>query len=158
MRYQDYITDQVKAAAEEVFRYARAVPEDKLEWSPEGKGRSVLDIMREVARTPTWAYELIDPEAKSDFSEEGQAKEKEAMDALKTLDDCRAEFDRGYARLAEVYRAVPDERLSETKWLPFDGGRDFTVTEMMDYPRWNYNYHLGQIGYIQILFGDKEMH
>ncbi len=53
---------------------------------------------------------------------------------------------------------MPDERLSEKKWLPFDGGRDFSMPEMMDYPRWNFNYHLGQSAYIQTLLGDREMH
>jgi hypothetical protein len=32
------------------------------------------------------------------------------------------------------------------------------MIEMMDYPRWNFNYHNGQIAYIQTLYGDKEMH
>ena len=32
------------------------------------------------------------------------------------------------------------------------------MIEMMDYPRWNFNYHLGQIAFIQMMYGDKEMH
>ena len=58
----------------------------------------------------------------------------------------------------ELVRSIPDERLSETRWMPVDGGRDFTMEEMMDYPRWNFVYHLGQIGYIQTLLGDHEDH
>ena len=53
---------------------------------------------------------------------------------------------------------MPDADLDKKRWLPYDGGRDFTMPEMMDYPRWNFNYHLGQIAYIQTLYGDKEMH
>ena len=53
---------------------------------------------------------------------------------------------------------MPDERLSNTKWLPYNGGRDHTFLEMLDYVRWNCNYHTGQIAYIQTLYGDKEMY
>ena len=60
--------------------------------------------------------------------------------------------------LYEAVRNIPDSQLAETKWLPYDGGRDFTYAEMLEYPRWNFNYHLGQIAYIQTLYGDKEMH
>ena len=53
MRLQDYIADSAREAAAMAFRYAKAVPADKLDWSPEG-GRSVLSICRELAMTPTW--------------------------------------------------------------------------------------------------------
>jgi hypothetical protein len=29
---------------------------------------------------------------------------------------------------------------------------------MLDYPRWNFNYHLGQIAYIQTHYGDKSLY
>jgi hypothetical protein len=29
---------------------------------------------------------------------------------------------------------------------------------MLEYPRWNATYHLGQIAFIQTLYGDKETH
>ena len=32
------------------------------------------------------------------------------------------------------------------------------MTEMMDYPRWNFTYHVGQIAYIQTLLGDEKMY
>ena len=62
------------------------------------------------------------------------------------------------ATLFDAIRNCSDERLKETVWLPYDGGRDFTIQEICEYPRWNADYHLGQISYIQILYGDKEMH
>ena len=45
--------------------------------------------------------------------------------------------------------------------LPFGPGgsmQTFTVAELTEYPRWNANYHQGQIGYIQTLYGDRDMH
>ena len=76
----------------------------------------------------------------------------------KTVEACEAECNRRVDKLCAMFKAMPDERLKETKWLPYDGGRDFTMAEMMDYPRWNFSYHQGQIAYIQTLYGDKEMH
>jgi hypothetical protein len=83
---------------------------------------------------------------------------KAEQEEWKTAEDCEAECNRRLDKMDELFKTISDERLKETKFLPFDGGRDFTVAEMMDYPRWNFNYHLGQIAYIQVLFGDKDMH
>lgn len=155
MRYQTYMIEQAKAALAEAFRYIKAVPEDKIDWKPMDTGRSTLDIARELARTPAWAYDTIEQQEQD---EEAGPKEQEIMASLKTIDECEAECQAQLEKLAQLYESIPDSRLNETKWLPYDGGREFTILEMMDYPRWNANYHLGQVGYIQLLYGDKEMH
>lgn len=157
MKYQEYIVKAIESAADEFFKGARAVPADKLEWSPLESGRSVLDLCREIAMTPTWGAEVTQGVA-SDYSEEAMAAIKVEQSAWTTIDDCQTQFDQRMARLREVYAAISDEGLAVTRWLPYDGGRDFTVKEMMDYPRWNLNYHWGQVAYIQTLYGDKEMH
>ncbi len=156
MKLQEHVIESTQKAAEEVFRYARAVPEEQLDWKPLYTGRSVLDLARELAVTPDWAYDTLTSDAKPD--EAAFAAQKAEMESWKTVAECEAQC---YKRLKRFYEAVgqlPDEKLSETKWLPYEGGRDFTYAEMMDYPRWNFNYHLGQIGYIQLLYGDREMH
>ncbi|AIE86254.1 DinB family protein [Fimbriimonas ginsengisoli] len=158
MRYQDYIIDVTRKAAEEAFRYAANVPADKLEWKPLDAGRSVLDMAREMAKTPVWAYDIISGAPAPEWDEESAAALKAEMEAWKTIDQCKEECLKQIDRLAGLYKDFPDERLSETKWLPYSGGKDFTYYEMMDYPRWNFTYHLGQIGYIQTLYGDKEMY
>jgi hypothetical protein len=157
MRLQDYMIDTTKAAADEAFRYAKAVPADKVEWRPLENGRSVLDICRELAMCPTWCEDIISGKPQ-EWSEESQAAMQATMNQWKSVDDCQAECNRRLESLFEQFRNLSEERLKETRWLPYDGGRDFTMPEMMDYPRWNFNYHLGQISYIQTLYGDKEMH
>ena len=147
-----------RTAARDAFKYAKAVPADKLEWQPEGQGRPVLDLCRELAMCPGWAYDIIEGKEQPDFSEETIAAIKQEQEQWKTAEDCEAECNRRLEKLFALFAALPDDRLSTTKWLPFDGGRDFTVAEMMDYPRWNFAYHQGQIAYIQTLYGDKEMH
>lgn len=152
MKIQDYMIDATKAAAAEVFRYAKTVPADKRDWQPEG-ARSVSNLAWEMAMCPTWAYDLIDGREEGNSSSPG-LDPTQPLSVEEYEKECNARIE----KLAELYPTLSDERLKETKWLPFDGGRDFTVLEMMDYPRWNFNYHLGQICYIQTMYGDKEMH
>jgi len=157
MKIQDYIAHNTREAANEMFRYASAVPKDKLEWSPCEGARSTLSLCQELAMTPTWAYETIEG-GKTEWNEEAMAEQTKLMKQWKSVEDCKKQFDERFKKLEDLFRNISDQRLSETKWLPYGGGRDFTVLEMMDYPRWNANYHLGQIAYIQMCYGDKEMH
>ena len=157
MNLQEHMITTTQAAASEAFRYAKAVPADKIDWQPQDLGRSVLDQCREMAMCPTWAMDIIGGADITGSPEAMDAAQRE-QEQWKTVADCEAECGRRLRALFEVYRTMPDERLSETKWLPFEGGRDFTMPEIMDYPRWNFNYHTGQIAYIQTLLGDREMH
>ncbi len=157
MRIQEYAADCALSAAEEAFRYARAVPAEKLDWSPEGVGQTVMSMCRELAMTPSWAAFVFTPD-EFKFDAETHASQKAEMETWTTVDDCENQFKQRMETLRDVYLGLSDEDLKKTKWLPFNGGRDHTFLELLDYPRWNCTYHLGQIAYIQILFGDKEMH
>lgn len=153
MKIQDYVATNTQQAAEEAFRYAKAVPADKLDWAPGGSARSAIDICRELAVTPTWTIDTIEG-----TETETQEVQRALMESLKTVEACEAEYKKRAVKMTEMFKSMPDSRLEETKFLPYDGGRDFTVAQMMDYPRWNCNYHLGQIAMIQLMLGDKEMH
>lgn len=158
MRLQDYMVEVTRDTMREAFKYASNVPADKLEWKPLETGRSVLDLCREMALCPTWCLDIVGSANQPDWSEESMAAIKLEQEALLTVEDCRVECERRLAALFDHFRAMPDDRLSEQKWLPFSGGREFTMPEMMDYPRWNFTYHLGQIAYVQTLYGDREMY
>jgi uncharacterized damage-inducible protein DinB len=157
MKVVDYVADSARVAATEAFRYAAAVPADKLQWVPIEGGRSVLSLVQELGMTPTWQYSVL---AGPDTEEASQSMEEQVamMAGWATIEACKQQFDERFEKLEAYVRTIPEERFTETKWLPYDGGRDFTVLEMLDYTRWNCNYHLGQIAYIQTLYGDKEMH
>jgi hypothetical protein len=161
LRFQDHIATATENAANEVFRYARAVPDDKLDWVPVEGGRSVLDICRELAMTPTWAIDTISgggQEYHEGDPEVMMAKLKEMQAAWTTVEHCETECRRRLSELTELFRSTQDEKLSETRWLPYEGGRDFTMVEMFDYARWNFNYHLGQIAFVQLCYGDRQMY
>jgi len=159
MRFQDYIIDSIQRGTDEVFKYARTVPADKLTWKPLDLGRSVLDQLQELAQAAEYVTGTIAGEAQ-DTNPDPERWQKMVADrqAWTTVEDCEREAKVRLEKLFTAIRGCADERLKETIWLPYDGGRDFTIQEVTEYPRWNANYHLGQICYIQTLYGDKEMH
>lgn len=149
---QHHAVTVAREAGEEFFRYVAAMPAEKLEWQPQESGQSAMRMCREIAVTPLWALSAMG-------ALEGEAQDwPTLMDSWKTPGDCRAAFQLNFERWAEHVLAMPDERLSETKWLPFNGGRDHTYLELLEYPRWNATYHLGQVAYIQTLYGDRDIH
>lgn len=157
MTIQEYMIDTTRRSAQAVFKYARAVPADKLDWVPMGESRSVLNIIRECALCPEWGVQVITGEG-PEWNEELAASIKAQQEQWTTVDDCERECNARLEKLYDFYRSIGDERFTETKFLPYDGGRDFTMIEMMEYPHWNFDYHLGQIAYIQTLYGDANMH
>jgi len=157
MRLQDHMIEVIRNAQAEVFRYARAVPEDKVEWQPLEIGQSVLSMARELAKTPDWAFYVLTG-AQPENPDTAEADQKAEMESWKTIARCDEACREKLERLYTLYREMPDAQLVETKWLLFNGGRDHTYAELLDYPRWNFTYHLGQIAYIQTLYGDKTLY
>lgn len=145
----------IERAREEVFRYALAVPEDKVEWKPLETGQSVLSMCRELAKTPDWAYYVLTG-AQAENPETAAQGQKVGMESWKTVAECHKACKVKLKRLFDLYHAMRDAQLSQTKWLPFNGGRDHSYAELLNYPRWNFTYHLGQIAYIQTLYGDRQ--
>jgi len=157
MTIVEYIIQETQAKADEAFRYMAAVPEDKVEWKPLDAGRSIIDMARECAKCPDWAYGIVANEPPA-FDAESMAETHKEMSQWTTVADCKEQCSNRLARLFGLYRGLTPERLAETKWLPFAGGRDFTMYEIMEYPHWNFNWHAGQAAYVQTLYGDKEMY
>lgn len=157
MRFQDYMIEATGQAFREVFKYAKAVPADKWHWKPMEEGRSVLDLCQELALCPEWAFDIVCGK-EFEWNDEIAKAVEEQKQQFTTIEACELECHRRLEKLFDLYRNLPDEKLLDSRWLPFDGGRDFPMTELMDYPRWNFNYHLGQIAYVQTLYGDKNMY
>ena len=141
-----------REAGLDFFRFATAVPTERLKWQPEsGAGQCVLRMASEIALTPLWALSAMDALT-------GEHNWTQMREAWKTVNDCKEAFLTHFAQWEVYVLAMSNSKLEETKWLPFNGGRDHTFLELLEYPRWNATYHLGQVAYIQTLYGDKEMH
>jgi uncharacterized damage-inducible protein DinB len=112
-------------------------------------------MCREIAATPGWAMDVMTATQRTE--DERQAAFAQ-MQSWASIAQCQEEFAKRFAVWVPYVEALPDTKLTETRWLPFNGGRDHTYLELLEYPRWNCTYHLGQVAYIQTLYGDKDMH
>lgn len=152
MTVQEHIILTSRNVADEFFKYMEEFPEDKLNWKPLDSGQSALSMAREIGITPTWAMMAMSDKP---FGEEKADADK---DSWKTIAECKAQYDQRFEKWAAFVRSLSEEDLKKTKFLPFNGGRDHTFLELLEYPRWNTTWHLGQIAYIQTLYGDKDMY
>ncbi len=155
MNFKDYILGSTKQQVSDFFKAVKKVPADKVEWKPLDAGRSVLDQAQEIAMSFTWSADML--QGKVNFSEEAFAADKAKMAEWTTVEECEKQAEERMAAFAELVSEYPDGKMKETIWLPYDGGRDFTMMEIMEYPRWNAGYHEGQVNYIQVLYGDNSM-
>ena len=70
---------------------------------------------------------------------------------------CEAKLRAHLELFVEEVRAFDPADLDVEIWLPFAGGMQQKMADVMAYPYWNIVYHLGQINFIQTLYGDTEM-
>lgn len=146
-----------QGALENVIRAIRAMPEDKLQWKPLDMGRSAMEQFQEVAQSPLWAVGLLKT-MKFELDPERMEKMRAEREAWTTVDQCEKAARENAELLFDSIRSFPSEDMGKTIHLPFRGGMDMTVLQIMSLMVWNCNYHEGQICYIQTLYGDKDMH
>jgi hypothetical protein len=157
MTSKDLLIAIITESVDNLFRNARAVPADKLEWSPEG-ARSVLDQVQECAQAPRWSTHMLRERGMpKDLGPDSYAKAMEERKSWTTLDACEAECKIRVNELLAEIRSFPEEEMTSTMFLPFTG-KDHPFWDIMLYPYWNNTWHCGQIAYIQSMLGDKEMH
>jgi len=161
MRYQDQLIALTEKAGNDLFRSARAVPPDKITWQPLEQGRSILNLVQECAYFPLFISQILSGER--DFAnetvEEERAKRYAAELATgKTIEECQAAYDKNVPALLSAISNLTEEQLQTDLPLPFRPNKTHLLTELIWLPYWNMVYHLGQIDYIQRLYGDHTMH
>lgn len=157
MTAQELIATNNSANTKSLFRAARKVPAEKLEWRPLDNGRSVLDICQECALSATWPVTLFASDKPFQLTPEIMEQFKTAKAALKTLDECEAAAEANVAKLNELVLSFPDEKMGESIPMPMFPGGQMPVTEALQLYNWNVSYHTGQVNYIQTLYGDASM-
>ena len=75
---------------------------------------------------------------------------------LTTLDACETALRENTQRLLQVVETLSEADLSQTAVAPW--GKTYTLAEGCMLHHWNLTYHLGQVAYIQLLYGDTEYH
>ena len=158
MDYKEHAVSATQKAYDMLYRTARAMTEEKLQWKPLDQGRSVIDQLQECARVPRWIAGVLRLRALPPTSEGERAKALEESKQWKTLDQLESVFRNHLEQLFSAIREFPEAELEKKITLPFGRGVERTLAEMMLLPQQNAIYHIGQINYIQTLYGDLEMH
>lgn len=153
MRVQDAICRYTEDAVTNLYRAARRVSEDKLAWAPMAGGRTVLDQLQECAQSALWYLGYLEPgydHGYADIESMWQARRQ-----WKSVDECERITRGNTADFLDRVRALPDEALDARHEMPW--GETMTGFDVISFQYWNLTYHLGQIMYIQTLYGDMEM-
>ncbi|MBI1334376.1 MAG: DinB family protein [Armatimonadetes bacterium] len=151
MTLKEYIVLETEKSLKNVFESARKVSADKVEWKPLENGRSTLDQVQECAYCPLWVPGLLEKRA---FDPSGFAAYEETRKGWKTLDECEAAAQKNMEAFKAAVDALPESDFNVVVNLPWGS---YTLAEVMGFPMWNLHYHMGQINYIQTLYGDFSM-
>jgi hypothetical protein len=156
MSIQESLIELTEYMLENLFRNARAMPEDKLEWKPMDNGRTVLDQLQECAQVSNIFKDVLETRKPPNITEEIALKNVEVRSQWKTIDDCETHAKENSEKLFEAMRAVPDDEVATS--IEFAPGYEVPIVKVMSWHYQNLTYHLGQISYIQTLYGDIETH
>ncbi len=125
-------------------------PDDRLVWKPCETARSALEVAAECAVvTGVWSEILasgVCPEPDRYFEIFSR------IDAISTREQVVLALEQETSRLASVLRAIPDERLSDN--LTVFWGESGPILYWLHWVAIHNSYHVGQICYIQRLYGD----
>jgi len=152
---QSIFSSLIQKAGDDIIRALAATPDDKANWKPESAGRSILEITIECAGVNSFMARCITSGVAPAINrEDGEKLAKELTNLSKAADALKSSID----ALTLAVSSLPNEKLDSSITLPFLGGITTTLEEMLGRPYWHMSYHLGQINYIQTLYGDKMMH
>jgi uncharacterized damage-inducible protein DinB len=148
MNAQELLVKLTEKQIDRIFRIARTLPEDKLDWSPAPGARSALCQLQEVA-TALPEFWAAFSERKLDWNQEKMTAWLEERKKITSIDELEKVAKENTAKLLELIRNTPEGELSAPVQMPFPG--DFDLAEILAYHYWNASYHEGQIMYISSL-------
>lgn len=159
MNYQKFVIEITEKAAGDLFKSAKAMPEDKLVWRPLEVGRSALDYAGESAQMAEAALYMIGGEKKKTVDPSQFTEMVKERGEWKTIEECEKAFHEKFKTSKKIIESTPDSELEQMVDFPFgQPGEQVSIAEVMLSTYWQLVYHLGQINYIQTLYGDMEMH
>ncbi len=151
---QSFAADANAKVIEGLKRTLVATPADKLEWSVLDTGRSALNQGAECVLISNFVAVLLNTQSCPEFSDEAYAAGLAEFD---TLEKVLTGLDNASAVVSKAILEFPADKLESTIVLPWFPEPQ-TFAEIMFIAYWNNTYHMGQVNFIQTLFGDKAMH
>lgn len=130
----------------------RATPAEKQAWSVLDQGRTVVSVLQECAVINQWMANCL---SNLRVMELGEQEYKDAIAALSDVDQALYAFERNTEELAVVIEQFPSEKLSDVVQMPW---ATESFASLLFGAYWNTTYHLGQVAFIQTLYGDNQMH
>lgn len=124
----------------------RGVPAEKLDWKPAPDATTVLWQLNHCATFPKFIKDSVEA-GEMRFSGE-PIPELPYEDAVKAFEKATEDF-------CAFVATVPDAKLGEQMTFPWG---TYPISAILTWHEWNNTYHFGQVNYIQLLYGDKEMH
>jgi uncharacterized damage-inducible protein DinB len=125
-----------------LFRAARSLPADRLDWQPSPGRRSALDQIQECATALDLFIESIQ-DRKLEWTKERYGRWLELRGQYAALDDLERVCGDNTQRWAAYVHSLRDDELDEPVELPFPG--EFKLVDLLMYQYWNASYHEGQI-------------
>ncbi len=153
MNVYDMVKNMTEEAVDALFRYAYAVPETRRDWRPAPQARTVMEILQENAILPLAIATVLREQpqvADPAVFEEARARSGN----LDTVEACERACRAATAEMIRALQDIPADDLHKTVTLPWQATYTLLQTAWLHY--WNLTYHLGQVAYIQLLYGDKE--
>jgi hypothetical protein len=154
MRYQDHVILLTTHACENLYRTARAVSSEHVQWSPMERCASVLELFQECAQFPRGIATIVRTRAVPPLPHEEIERLQKEKDGLRTIDQCEGICRIYTAELLAAVREFPADYLDDEMYLPLGIGREYTLAEIMLLHQQNVIYHTAQIDYVRTLYGD----
>jgi uncharacterized damage-inducible protein DinB len=148
MSIAENIIAEIEQEAAITKRLFERVPEDKMDWKPHDKSRSLGQLAMHIASVPAGVTSLATPDTCEVPKFENETSAKSCQELIQTLDD-------GISSAKEALSKMSDERMSAMLKFTADGNT------VMEVPRaaflrsvlLNHNYHhRGQLSvYLRLL-------
>ena len=161
MTAQQLLVKMTQDAVDGLFRYAHALPADRLTWKPMDTGRTAIDMLQECAQAPVWFHTILTDRAMPPMSRAELVASRRERQEWTTVGECERVCRFNTARLCELILSYPEADFDIIVTLPFapgGSGIQESLWKVASRHLQNTIYHTGQIAYIQVLLGDKDPH
>lgn len=152
---QSVAASLIEKAASDLIAAARATPDEKVHWQAVPGTRPMLAQLVECCLANMMWAKTLQTHVHA-LLRKGVADQ--AYKELDTIEKVVTRLKETSSQLAAVIRGLPDADLSIIVPLPWkpEAGKSLAVCCL--HPYWNMTYHLGQISYIQTMYGDWDEH